>query len=414
MTRIKRRQCRKVVGMIGVLAATASLVIAQPVDQRDCATTSTGLIPITELGAGLYLGQFEGGLYPTGSNLMPIEHGVEGNARAQGIAPLNTAGLPDPNGRYVLLSIGLSNTTQEFCSQNSQQPCEPWSFMGQAAAHPDVDTANLAIVNGARGSQIPSTWDDPTDLNYDLVQQKLLDQGLSEAQVQAVWLKEAEPRPTISLPDPGADAFFLMSEMANMVRAAKLRYPNLRIIFFSSRIYAGYAGTNLNPEPYAYETAFSCKWLIEHQINQMNGAPIDPLVGDLDYTTVAPWLAWGPYLWADGLTPRSPDGLTYTCDDMAFDGTHPDVGAETKVGSSLLEFFLASPHSRPWFRAPGSVLCEADVNDDGIVDVNDISFVLFKLGTTGQPGLTPGDADNNGIINVNDISFVLFRLGNAC
>ncbi len=54
--------------------------------------------------------------------------------------------------------------------------------------------------------------------------------------------------------------------------------------------------------------------------------------------------------------------------------------------------------------------CAADANSDGVVDVNDISYVLFRLG--GAP--PEGDANSDGVIDVNDISYVLFRLGNNC
>ena len=55
--------------------------------------------------------------------------------------------------------------------------------------------------------------------------------------------------------------------------------------------------------------------------------------------------------------------------------------------------------------------CDGDVNLDNVVDVNDISFVLFRLGNSGAPGGVEGDADGNGVVDVNDISYVLFRLG---
>ena len=44
---------------------------------------------------------------------------------------------------------------------------------------------------------------------------------------------------------------------------AKQKWPNVRIAYVSSRIYAGYANTGLNPEPYAYEGAFAMRWVIE-------------------------------------------------------------------------------------------------------------------------------------------------------
>ncbi len=56
--------------------------------------------------------------------------------------------------------------------------------------------------------------------------------------------------------------------------------------------------------------------------------------------------------------------------------------------------------------------CEGDANGDGTVDVNDISYVLFRLGGACPP--CDGDANGDGAVDVNDISFVLFRLGSVC
>jgi hypothetical protein len=71
----------------------------------------------------------------------------------------------------------------------------------------------------------------------------------------------------------------------------------------------------------------------------------------LNDNTVAPWVAWGPYLWADGTTPRS-DGLIWQRSDFRSDGTHPSPAGIAKVGTALLTFFLDSPFTRCWFRAP--------------------------------------------------------------
>ena len=58
----------------------------------------------------------------------------------------------------------------------------------------------------------------------------------------------------------------LQNQFELIATLAKSRYPNLRLAYLSSRIYAGYAQTALNPEPYAYESGFSVKWLIERQL----------------------------------------------------------------------------------------------------------------------------------------------------
>ncbi|GAA3755216.1 hypothetical protein GCM10022225_44970 [Plantactinospora mayteni] len=314
---------------------------------------AAGPLPINDLGSGTYLG-FRGGLYPDGSNAMPSAHRTIGVNRALRVRPVDTAGTPHTNGKYVLLSIGMSNTTQEFCSSEAGGQCAPYSFIGQAAADPQVNRDKLVIVDGAEGGQTAGTWDSPSDANYNRVRDtRLAPLGLTEQQVQIAWVKVANAQPSVSLPAANADAYQLVTQQGNILRALKARYPNLQQVFFSSRIYGGYASTGLNPEPYAYETGFGVKWVLQAQINQMSGGGVDPRAGNLDYNSRVAWAAWGPYLWANGLQPRS-DGLTWARSDFVADGTHPSSSGRQKVGALLLRFFKTSPHTACWFTVSGT------------------------------------------------------------
>lgn len=380
----------------------------------DCSQTSVGITPLNDLGTGLYLGLYQGGLYPGGSNVMPPAHHAAGLNRAAQIRPLDAAGNPDPTGHYVLLSIGMSNTTQEFCGTSDGQNCPNYSFVGQALADPHVNHTTLAIIDGAAGGQTAGTWDDPADVNYDRVRDtRLAPAGLTEAQVQAVWVKVANSTPTDSLPESNADAYTLVSQIGDILRAIHVRYPNVKLVFLSSRIYAGYATTPLNPEPYAFESGLACKWTIEAQIEQMTGGGIDPLAGDLNINTAAPWVAWGPYLWADGLTPRS-DGLTWSCTDFNTDGTHPAPPGREKVGTMLLDFFSTSPQTTSWFLRPNADGI-GDMNCDDRVDNFDIDpFVLALTQPATYEAQFPncqrrrGDINGDGQLNNFDIdAFVL-------
>lgn len=336
-----------------LLIVSLLLIIAgtTPGNAALSATTSATPVPLTDMGSSQYLG-FTGGLYPGGTTTMPADHAAAGAAHARSILPRDVRGNRDPSGRSILLSIGMSNTTQEFCGNGDDGvTCNPWTFMGQAATDTAINHRSLMIVNGAKGGQDAPTWDEPTDANYDRVRDRILTpQGLSEQQVQIVWLKLAIARPSVSLPAANADASMLLYSLADVMRSLKVRYPNLQQVFISNRTYAGYATGNLNPEPYAYETGFAVKWLIGAQIAQMaqGGTVADPQIGNLDDTSVAPWLAWGPDLWANGLNPRS-DGLIWERADFQSDGTHPSQSGETKVATLLLKFFKTSSQTQCWF-----------------------------------------------------------------
>jgi uncharacterized protein YjdB len=340
-------------------------------------------IPLMDMASSQNYLNSQGGLYENSSDTVPADHAADGQAIAATIQPLDTNGNPSSSGKIAFVSVGMSNAADEF-----------GLFISDAASDTAVNHTTLVIANGAAGSQVAPCWTAATgpapcgtgvENEYDRVRDTVLTPlGLTEQQVQVIWLKEADSTPGVggcgtngdspcrSLCDTtiagcsntvtGTEAVRYESEVGEILRAAKTRWPNLKLAFLSTRIYAGYATTDLNPEPYAYEYGFSAKWLIEAQITQIRTGTVDPIAGDLDYNDgTAPWTAWSAYIWANGDIPRS-DGLVWCdgqagspCDgevDFQSDGTHPDVVGGQKVANMLLNFFLGSPYTASWFAAP--------------------------------------------------------------
>jgi hypothetical protein len=226
------------------------------------------------------------------------------------------------------MSIGMSNTTQEF-----------QAFLPLATGDPTRDP-RLVIIDGAQGGQTAADWANPGCSCWTTLGARIQQAGLTSAQIAAAWVKLANRQPAGPWPFATQQ---LKNDIVIVVRELRTRFPNLRVAYLSSRIYAGYATTTLNPEPYAYEGAFAVRWVIEDQVNGL--LPFD------GSAAVAPWLAWGPYLWADGLAPRA-DGLTWACPDLADDGTHPSASGRQKVAGLLLEFLKTDPTAREWFVGP--------------------------------------------------------------
>jgi hypothetical protein len=306
-----------------VLSAFSPILRAQ-----NCSATSVGLTPINDLGTGLYQGS-QGGLYPGGTNARPIAHTVGGLAEATAIVPRDASGAPAANGKIVFLSIGMSNCTQEF------------SNFVTLAQSDSLRSPNVLAVDGAQGGQTASIIMNPSANFWTVVAQRLASAGVTAQQVQAIWFKEADASPSNGWP---AYAQTLQSEFESIMGTLHTKFPNARQCYMASRIYAGYATSLLNPEPYSYEQGFSIKWVIEDQINGVPALNYDPALGPV----ASPWIDWGTYNWADGLTPRS-DGLTWLCTDYVSDGTHPSANGQQKVAQILLNFVHSEPTAASWY-----------------------------------------------------------------
>lgn len=299
--------------LLGALAIVPAAAAQGPaVEARsatECTPTSIGLVPLTDLGRRKYRGHV-GGLYPGGLSRPSRRYLAAGLAASKRVQPVN--------GRIVLLSIGTSNATREFRA-----------FIRLASLDPEI-SSNVLLVDGAIAG-----WDARriarADAEYwSVVDRRLRGGGASPEGVQAVWLKQAisgEDRP---FPQ---DARALRANLRTISLILSRRFPNLRIIYASSRTFGGYALTSLNPEPAAYDSGYAIRWLIR---DRMENRPRGP------------WIGWGPYLWTDGAKGRL-DGLTWTCDDVAANGTYPSEAGSAKVARLLLRFFKTDPTAKRWF-----------------------------------------------------------------
>jgi len=166
------------------------------------ATSSTGLIPLTDLGTNKYKGE-DGGLYGGGSNEPPAAHRAAVEKQLKSIQPRDADGKPARDGKIVLLSVGMSNTTMEF-----------QVFKRKADADP-LKSPQVVIVDGAQGARVASVWARGPE-------------GMpSEIKTSKEAAQKVDPWPVVDqrLKDAG-----------------------------------------ISPEPYAYEGAFAMRWVIQKQI----------------------------------------------------------------------------------------------------------------------------------------------------
>jgi len=298
--------------------------------------TTNPIIPMNDLGTGTYLG-VEGGLYLNGSNVMPGSHDSDGVALAKAIQPLDANGNPDPNGKYALLSIGLSITFENF------------NQLKQGVASDTSLNPHLVFANGANPNLTAGRFANTTDPIWTTETDYFLPNAdITANQVVAVWIMVIDGFPSGTFP---TDLANLESQYISILQNLHNFFPNLKLAFFSTREYGAYSNGNtqlVDPEPYAYETGFAVRQVIQ---DQLNGE------ADLNYNSsngpvVAPWIAWATYDWANGMTPRS-DGLYWTCQDFLPDGEHNSYPAgRQKASAMLLNFLKTNDATAPWVLAP--------------------------------------------------------------
>lgn len=363
-----------------------------------------GLVPLPDLGQGTYK-SFQGGLYPDGQNVPPLWYWLAAVEASHQVQPRTAAGLVDPaSGLIGLVALGMSNAAIEF------------SVFERRA---DADTsrnAQVVIINGAIGGKYASDLAAADPEYWTLLDQRVAAAGLTPAQVQVAWIKTANAEPPDDFP---GHALELADQLGAIVDLLAERFPNLRLCYVSSRIYAGYATSPLNPEPQAYESGFAVKWLIEAEMERSMARwryvepALELAAPGLDTTEPAlhfapdngtdwnhpappttprarPVVLWGPYMWANGPEPNG-DGLVWLPEDFGADGTHPSETGALKVAQLLEDFFWSEPTAAPWWpKSPFSRLVAIDASDDAHVDATapDENFgLLAELRTAG--GLLP-------------------------
>lgn len=137
------------------------------------------------------------------------------------------------------------------------------------------------------------------------------------------------------------------------------------------------------------------------------------------------------FVWAPNVVPGGPPGAFFAVvfsvdnDDPA---TPPDESGGLMPGQLYLSYLtgfsvpilltplpddvdgIAAYCTDPSSTAFPPIKCDADVNGDGIVDINDMNMVLAQWGTFGPEA----DLNEDGIVDINDLNTVLAGWGQTC
>jgi len=312
-----------------IRAFVFSLLCCAAAAARDDSPSPARVLPLNDLGPGLYQGQM-GGLYPRGLNMPPGDVRLAGLARAARIVPLDRQGHFAPEwGRIGLLELGTART--RVVAEQARQ----------LIAADEGKSAVVVAVNGAAGTSLHPLASDG-DHAWSLLPQLVASAGLTNEQVQVAWLDATGALDALPFPD---NAHELQTDLAAIAAHARQLFPSLKVVFVSSGAYGGYAGPG--PARDSYEAGFGVQALVAQQAGVAAGDAA---------SAPAPWMAWGPYLWADGGKARS-DGLTWSRGDFLADGLQLSPAGAGKVAQRLVDFLHHDALARSWYLAEPGTSC---------------------------------------------------------
>lgn len=330
--------------------------------QKDCSVARPDYIPLSDM-EGLIFRGFPGGLYGNGSNIPPIDHAKAVESAVQSLQRLNANGLPDNNGKIVMIGVGASNPRTEFNE-----------FMRNYASYPDKNSS-LALINTCIGGQGIQKMNQQTDNYWKQAKKIIEDSNYSVNQVQIAWIETDNTQQ--------ADTVFpraplsLAKEYQQLLATLHKEFPQLTLCYLSARGYAGWVSDNQSVGkglmfPRDYYNGWAIRFLLDSVMTNK---------GDYSYAgkdAVIPLATWGSYLWTNGEQPRK-DGFSLDCEtDIGPDGLHLTVAGERKMGSLLFNSFMANPSAKSWFTASKTTaIAEQNISAPFGLLINSHATTLF-------------------------------------
>lgn len=329
--------------------------------QINCENDETGLIPIVDLLTGVY-DVYQGGLYPGGTNTMPLAHADSGVAIAQSIKPINFDGEIDTvYGKTVVLALGSGTAGKAFNKFISSYQNAGYGDSCLRFINACTDMYSLSDMYGP----------DADDNYWKTVNDYFQAANLKKKQVAAVWLMTPSVADTFTTTTAYVDS--LKNVYIEVVKKMKKQLPNVKLLYISGLYYGGYTNpfaqnAHAMSEPAPYLTDFAIKGAIQAQIDGDTSLIYSGEDAD------APWMCWGPNYWADGRNLRTYDDLRWLCPgdfDMAENGYYLDGSGTDKLSSRLYDFLTTDPTTTPWiFGLPYPCYTEVDTSEGEVVDTS--------------------------------------------
>lgn len=301
--------------------------------QQESVVADTMLIPLIDMGSQTFR-SYSGGLYPNGSNLPSGTYANDLHDFALSIAPLDSNGnINNTKGIIGFISIGASTCNIMMTALRDKTSGNP------------LTNPKLRLVACTSGATSVNEIMDPANGYWNVVQTKLSKAALKAKQVQVIYMETEDSVQTNDFP---GRPLRTKTEYEQAMRTFKIKFPNIKLVYLLGRAHTFVPPRKnkiTNTEPTPYYNGWACKWVIEDQINGVNGTAYKGA------HSVSPLVTWGWYQWGTE-EPRS-DGFIWKKEYTKEDGLHAnDIGADT-LSTRFQNFLLTDEYAGIWYANHG-------------------------------------------------------------